>query len=145
MSTLQFLVSYGGSTATFNAYRRELERLLQWSWHIQQTSIQRPIGKPTIHLRPRFGPPLQVSMGLYSNQASQPYEQPVINTMVKRVHKSIIQFDTLLFRNQLPPIPSKAAQPTILKKGRLVYPPPKYARTWTQIQRPLDSSEWVKS
>ena len=39
VSTLQFLVSYGGSTATFNAYRRELERLLQWSWHIQRKSI----------------------------------------------------------------------------------------------------------
>ena len=39
VSTLQFLVSYGGSTATFNAYRRELERLLQWSWHIRQTSV----------------------------------------------------------------------------------------------------------
>jgi hypothetical protein len=40
VSTLQFLVSYGGSTATFNAYRRELERLLQWSWHIPLTLIQ---------------------------------------------------------------------------------------------------------
>lgn len=37
---LQFLVSYGGSTPTFNSYRRELERLLQWSWHIQKTSIR---------------------------------------------------------------------------------------------------------
>ena len=36
---LQFLVSYGGSTATFNSYRRELERLLQWSWHIQKASL----------------------------------------------------------------------------------------------------------
>lgn len=39
VSTLQFLVGYDGSTDTFNAYRRELERLLQWSWHIRQTSI----------------------------------------------------------------------------------------------------------
>lgn len=39
VSTLQFLVSYDGSTATFNAYRRELERLLQWSWHIRKASI----------------------------------------------------------------------------------------------------------
>jgi len=39
VSTLQFLTSYDGSTATFNAYRRELERLLQWSWHIRKTSI----------------------------------------------------------------------------------------------------------
>jgi site-specific recombinase XerD len=38
--TLKFLISYDGSTATFNAYRRELERLLQWSWHIRQTSIR---------------------------------------------------------------------------------------------------------
>ena len=40
-STLQFLASYDGSTATFNAYRRELERLLQWSWCIRQTSIHK--------------------------------------------------------------------------------------------------------
>ncbi len=40
-SVLQFLSSYDGSTATFNAYRRELERLLQWSWHIRKTSIHR--------------------------------------------------------------------------------------------------------
>lgn len=36
---LRFLASYDGSTATFNAYRRELERLLQWSWYIHQASI----------------------------------------------------------------------------------------------------------
>lgn len=36
---LRFLMSYEGSTATFNAYRREIERLLQWSWLIQQKSV----------------------------------------------------------------------------------------------------------
>jgi site-specific recombinase XerD len=36
---LNFLYSYRGSQATFNAYRRELERLLQWSWGIHQQSI----------------------------------------------------------------------------------------------------------
>jgi len=36
---LKFLHSYNGSTATFNAYRRELERLLQWSWRIQQQAV----------------------------------------------------------------------------------------------------------
>lgn len=36
---LKFLYSYNGSTATFNSYRRDLERLLQWSWRIEQTSI----------------------------------------------------------------------------------------------------------
>jgi site-specific recombinase XerD len=29
-----FIYSYRGSEATFNVYRRELERLLQWCWHI---------------------------------------------------------------------------------------------------------------
>ncbi len=35
---LKFLYSYNGSSATYNSYRRELERLLQWSWRIQQVS-----------------------------------------------------------------------------------------------------------
>ena len=35
---LKFLYSYNGSTATFNAYRRELERLLQWCWLIKESS-----------------------------------------------------------------------------------------------------------
>lgn len=36
---IKFLFSYNGSTATFNSYRREIERLLQWSWYIQHSSI----------------------------------------------------------------------------------------------------------
>jgi site-specific recombinase XerD len=35
----KFLYSYNGSTATFNAYRREIERLLIWSWHVHGSSI----------------------------------------------------------------------------------------------------------
>lgn len=31
---LEFLQQYTGSTGTFNAYRREVERLLHWAWHI---------------------------------------------------------------------------------------------------------------
>jgi len=34
-----FLKSYTGSRGTFNSYRREVERLLQWAWHIQKKSI----------------------------------------------------------------------------------------------------------
>lgn len=34
-----FLLSYRGSEATFNAYRREVERLLQWSWILANKSI----------------------------------------------------------------------------------------------------------
>lgn len=34
-----FLLSYRGSEATFNAYRREVERLIQWAWLKQKTSV----------------------------------------------------------------------------------------------------------
>ncbi|WP_298624003.1 tyrosine-type recombinase/integrase [uncultured Legionella sp.] len=37
--TLNFLKSYTGSLGTFNSYRREAERLLQWSWHIKNVRI----------------------------------------------------------------------------------------------------------
>jgi site-specific recombinase XerD len=36
----QFLLSYAGSQDTFNAYRREVERLLQWSWLILKKPIK---------------------------------------------------------------------------------------------------------
>ncbi|PIE44376.1 MAG: integrase [Gammaproteobacteria bacterium] len=35
----KFIYSYNGSTATFNVYRREIERLLQWAWLIRAESI----------------------------------------------------------------------------------------------------------
>jgi site-specific recombinase XerD len=34
MHSLAFLKSYVGSTGTFNSYRREVEKLLQWTWYI---------------------------------------------------------------------------------------------------------------
>lgn len=34
-----FLLAYKGSEATFNSYRRELEKLLLWCWHVRQISI----------------------------------------------------------------------------------------------------------
>ncbi|NQY42324.1 MAG: tyrosine-type recombinase/integrase [Legionellales bacterium] len=37
--SLNFLYSYRGSRDTFVSYRRELERLLQWSWFIRKQSI----------------------------------------------------------------------------------------------------------
>ena len=37
--SLTFLMAYNGSTATFNSYRREVERLLQWSWSVQQLPL----------------------------------------------------------------------------------------------------------
>lgn len=35
-----FLHSYRGSDETFKAYRREVERLLQWAWFVQQKSLK---------------------------------------------------------------------------------------------------------
>jgi site-specific recombinase XerD len=35
-----FIYSYRGSLATFNAYRREVERLLQWCTHISKKSLK---------------------------------------------------------------------------------------------------------
>lgn len=40
VQALKFLYSYRGSEATFNAYRREIERLLQWSWFVLGKSIK---------------------------------------------------------------------------------------------------------
>lgn len=37
---LNFLKSYNGSLGTFNSYRRETERLLQWCWQIKQVSLK---------------------------------------------------------------------------------------------------------
>jgi len=36
---VDFLQQYNGNNATFNAYRREIERLIQWSWLIQKSSL----------------------------------------------------------------------------------------------------------
>lgn len=38
--TRQFLLSYAGSLDTFTAYRREVERLLHWSWSVAQKPIK---------------------------------------------------------------------------------------------------------
>lgn len=37
--SLEFLKSYNGSEGTFNSYRRETERLLQWCWRIKKMTI----------------------------------------------------------------------------------------------------------
>lgn len=38
--TRQFLLSYAGSQDTFTAYRREVERLLQWTWLILKKTLK---------------------------------------------------------------------------------------------------------
>jgi site-specific recombinase XerD len=37
--TLNFIKSYSGSLGTFNSYRREAERLLQWCWLIKKSTV----------------------------------------------------------------------------------------------------------
>ncbi|PIQ42490.1 MAG: integrase [Gammaproteobacteria bacterium CG11_big_fil_rev_8_21_14_0_20_46_22] len=37
--SIAFLTSYNGSQATFNAYRREAERLLHWAWRYPKKSV----------------------------------------------------------------------------------------------------------
>lgn len=37
--SIDFLKQYDGNKATFESYRREVERLLQWSWLITKKSI----------------------------------------------------------------------------------------------------------
>ena len=37
--TWKFIYSYNGSSATFNVYRRETERLMQWAWHVHHKNI----------------------------------------------------------------------------------------------------------
>lgn len=36
----KFLCCYAGSEGTYNAYRRETERLLQWAWHIKNMTLK---------------------------------------------------------------------------------------------------------
>jgi site-specific recombinase XerD len=36
---LHFLYEYRGSSETFNAYRREIDRLMYWSWFVQEKSL----------------------------------------------------------------------------------------------------------
>ena len=36
---INFLYNYRGSLATFNSYRREIERLLQWCWFVHKKSL----------------------------------------------------------------------------------------------------------
>jgi site-specific recombinase XerD len=40
LQAVGFLYSYRGSVMTFNAYRREIERIMQWSWYIQHKSLK---------------------------------------------------------------------------------------------------------
>lgn len=38
---LSFLKQYAGNKSTFESYRREVERLIQWAWRVEQKSVLR--------------------------------------------------------------------------------------------------------
>lgn len=38
-AVIEFLKQYAGNKATFESYRREIERLIQWAWRIEQKSL----------------------------------------------------------------------------------------------------------
>ncbi|NER93493.1 MAG: site-specific integrase [Symploca sp. SIO1B1] len=38
--SVDFLLAYEGSLGTFNSYRREVERLLQWVWRVKSNSLK---------------------------------------------------------------------------------------------------------
>ena len=50
---LAFLKCYKGSLGTYNSYRREIERLLQWCKHITGITLK-DIRREHIEVRPRF-------------------------------------------------------------------------------------------
>jgi hypothetical protein len=93
---LSFLKSYTGSLGTFNSYRREVERLLQWSWHIADKSLKdinredienfaRFCQKPPkncigIKKAPRFN-------GMERHRTPNPEWRPFVTTISKREFK----------------------------------------------------------
>ena len=88
-----FLWSYRGSVDTFNSYRREVERLLQWSWLIAKRPLQK-ITKNTFEKYLQFCKnPLKSWIGLYrvprfivlkGQRISNPKWRPFVVTIPKK-------------------------------------------------------------
>ena len=94
---LNFLISYKGSKATFNSYRREVERLLQWAWWIQKKSIialrradieaylEFCLKPPKTWIGVKKVPRFIVKDGL---RQSNPLWRPFVATVSKSAHRS---------------------------------------------------------
>lgn len=95
--TREFLRSYAGSNDTFNAYRREVERLIQWSWLIQKKTIKE-ITRNDIRLFLEFvqSPPLEwISTKnvrrfhtINSTRLPNPAWRPFVSRLSKALHKA---------------------------------------------------------
>jgi len=93
---LSFLYSYRGSADTFKAYRREIERLIQWSWFVHKKSLRdmhradfesflefcQDPPKSWIGLKhcPRF-------LELHGETLPNPAWKPFVATVNKKAHK----------------------------------------------------------
>ena len=88
-----FLKSYAGSADTFTAYRREVERLLQWSWLIEKKSI-RELDRNDLRRYVEFAnhPPLTwittKAVSRFINQDGKRVPNPKWRPFVARIAKS---------------------------------------------------------
>jgi site-specific recombinase XerD len=94
--TCQFLYAYRGSAETFKSYRREIERLLQWSWFLQNKSLK-DLHRNDLEAFLEFcqAPPKdwiglkQVPRFITKNglRAANPNWRPFIATISKKAHR----------------------------------------------------------
>lgn len=90
---LKFLYSFKNSAATFNSYRREIERLLQWCWRFEEVSA--------FHLTPDyiekfiafcFDPPLEwigtKNVSRFTTHSGERFPNPDWRPFVATVSKS---------------------------------------------------------
>jgi site-specific recombinase XerD len=92
-SSFRFLLSYDGTPATFNAYRRELERLLQWSWLIRRVSVHELNREDIVDYIGFIQDPPEAWIGTknvarFKNKASSRVENPSWRPFVAAVAKS---------------------------------------------------------
>jgi len=102
--TVEFLKSYAGRLGTFNSYRREVERLLQWLWLIQKKNLPN-LGRQEIEHYLRFcqNPPedwiapfkaprfIETSDGRAPNPKWRPFVKPSSDDIRFKLSQGAIQ------------------------------------------------------
>jgi len=102
--SLNFLKSYTGSLGTFNSYRRETERLLQWSWLIRKKKLNE-LKRDDVELFVRFcqNPPeswismkkvprfIEFEGRRQPNPAWRPFVATISKSAKKRGHEAKIE------------------------------------------------------